>query len=202
VLGRGSQGEEEVDLAACRRLGVPVLRRSSGGAAVVVGPGCLMYAVILSYELRPELRMLDAAHRFVRGRVAEAASACVSHIAPAGTSDLVVTRKEPRKFSGISLRCKRTHFLYHGTLMYDFDIGLIEKCLRMPPREPEYRAGRSHTRFLSNLPTTAANLRAALKRVWQATSPLDAWPQRQTEMLAQSRYTCDDWTSRHYSEQP
>ncbi len=36
-------------------LGIPVLRRASGGAAIVIGPGCLMYALVLSYELRPSL---------------------------------------------------------------------------------------------------------------------------------------------------
>jgi lipoate-protein ligase A len=60
VVGRGSQLAHEVDLAACRRDGVPVLRRSSGGAAIVSGRGCLMYAVVLSQTLRPELRSIDA----------------------------------------------------------------------------------------------------------------------------------------------
>jgi lipoate-protein ligase A len=38
VLGRSSKAEE-VNLAACRERGMPVLRRSSGGAAIVAGPG-------------------------------------------------------------------------------------------------------------------------------------------------------------------
>ncbi|MCH8880520.1 MAG: hypothetical protein IID34_11635 [Planctomycetes bacterium] len=34
VLGRSSRRADEVNLAACRRLGVPIFRRSSGGAAI------------------------------------------------------------------------------------------------------------------------------------------------------------------------
>ena len=56
VVGRSSRADGEVRIEVCRELGIPVLRRISGGAAVVSGPGCLMYALVLSYHLRPELR--------------------------------------------------------------------------------------------------------------------------------------------------
>src|SRR5690349_22350415 len=59
VVGRSSQVALEVDLTACRQSGVPVVRRASGGAAIVTGPGCLMYAIVLSYDLHPELRSVD-----------------------------------------------------------------------------------------------------------------------------------------------
>ncbi len=72
VLGRSSKVAEEAQLEPCKNAGVPVLRRCSGGAAIVAGPGCLMYAVVLSYELHPELRALDLAHRFVLSRLRDA----------------------------------------------------------------------------------------------------------------------------------
>jgi lipoate-protein ligase A len=55
VLGHSGQAEREVDLTACDRDGVPVIRRSSGGGTVLVGPGCLNYALLLSLEARPQL---------------------------------------------------------------------------------------------------------------------------------------------------
>src|SRR5688500_8952672 len=70
VIGRSSRIEDEVHLDHCRTAGIPVLRRVSGGAAIVAGPGCLMYAVMLSYQVRPELRPIDAAHRFVLETIA------------------------------------------------------------------------------------------------------------------------------------
>ena len=54
VLGRSSQIDIEVRRDACRELDVPVLRRVSGGATVVAGPGCLMYALVLDSRLRPD----------------------------------------------------------------------------------------------------------------------------------------------------
>ena len=69
VLGRSSRAAEEVDLDACRARGIPVLRRSSGGAAIVAGPGCLMYAVVLSYDRRPEARGIHQSHDYVLSRI-------------------------------------------------------------------------------------------------------------------------------------
>jgi len=69
-----------------------------------------------------------------------------------GTSDLAVAE---RKFSGNSSRVKRGHLLYHGTLLYDFPLGLISDCLRTPPRQPHYRERRSHGEFVNNIPATA-----------------------------------------------
>ena len=57
VIGRSSRMAAEVRGDVCRELNVPVLRRISGGAAVVVGPGCLMYAVVLSLRLRPAVAL-------------------------------------------------------------------------------------------------------------------------------------------------
>src|SRR4051812_3344634 len=65
VVGRSSRIEKEVNEAFCRQEGIPVLRRSSGGAAIVTGPGCLMYAIVLSYAKRPELRDITRAHAFI-----------------------------------------------------------------------------------------------------------------------------------------
>ena len=55
VVGRSSVVDDEVRVEACRRAGVPILRRASGGAAVLAGPGCLMYAAVLDCRRRPEL---------------------------------------------------------------------------------------------------------------------------------------------------
>ena len=48
VVGRSSRLHEEVRHDPSRQLAVPVLRRISGGAAIVAGPGCPMYSLVLS----------------------------------------------------------------------------------------------------------------------------------------------------------
>jgi lipoate-protein ligase A len=90
VAGRSTRAHQEIDVAECTRRGIPILRRSSGGAAIVAGPGCLMYAVVLSLSLRPELRDITRAHNFVLDRLAAAFRAFDVPVRCAGTSDLVI----------------------------------------------------------------------------------------------------------------
>ncbi len=230
VVGRSSRVAREVDQAACAERQVPILRRSSGGAAIVAGPGCLMYAVVLSYDLRPELRDINRAHAYVLGRLADSLRNRGQDVQPAGTSDLVIADcglriadcgganrvdgTEPRgancqseirnpqsemppslrKFSGNSMRAKRRHFLYHGTLLYDFDLSLVEACLRMPPRQPAYREARDHGRFIANLSLDRQSLIEAVLAAWPAESELEDWPRERVRRLADERFGCDDWT--------
>jgi lipoate-protein ligase A len=190
VVGRSSRVDAEVHVDACRALGIPVLRRPSGGAAVLAGPGCLMYALVLSYRLRPHLRMLSAAHRWVLGRMAAALAPLAPGVRCCGASDLALGEL---KFSGNSARCRRDHLLYHGTLLYDFPLALIGRCLAMPPRMPDYRAGRPHDGFVTNLPLGADAIRQALLAAWEARQRRDHWPQQLTARLVAEKYSRPEW---------
>ena len=194
VVGRSSRVDAEVDRSACRRLGIPVVRRSSGGAAVLAGPGCLMYAVVLGYEHRPPLQLIDRAHRFVLETMARAIEPIVSGVAMRGVSDLALD--DERKFSGNSMRCRRRHLLYHGTLLYDFPIELIGQCLKTAPRQPEYRQGREHGAFVTNIPATGDQLRRALVGVWNPAAPMAKWPRLETEGLVHDKYGREAWNLR------
>jgi len=190
VLGRSSKIEDEVDLDACRELEIAVLRRVSGGAAVLAGPGCLMYALVLSCRLRPGLRSAGRAHQFVLGAIAAALRPLLPEVVCRGISDMAIGQQ---KFSGNSLRLKRDHLLYHGTLLYDFPLELIGHCLKAPPRQPEYRSGRSHREFLANLPVPRASICHTLMTAWEAHHLCDDWPQQQTARLVAEKYRQPKW---------
>lgn len=190
VVGRSSLVAREVNLPACRAMGVPVLRRPSGGAAVVAGPGCLMYAVVLSLDARPHLRAIDEAHRFVLGRVLAALGTLGIDARHAGTSDLALG---DRKFSGNSLRVRRRSLLYHGTLLYDFPLPRIAALLAEAPRQPEYRRQRGHAEFVTNLPASRDALAAALAAAFEATTPLDEWPRAEVARLVAEKYSTAAW---------
>jgi lipoate-protein ligase A len=203
VVGRSSRIGAEVDEAACERRGVRVVRRSSGGAAIVAGPGCLMYAVVLSHETRPELKDIGRAHGYVLDRMATALESrlpSAGRIMRAGTSDLVFieerTERGParlRKFSGNSMRMKRSHLLYHGTLLYDFDLALVEEVIKMPPRQPDYRDERSHADFIMNVPMARPRLVEAVREAWESEENFE-WPRGRVAELVEERFSCAGWT--------
>jgi lipoate-protein ligase A len=217
VVGRSSHVEKEVDAAFCRREGIPILRRSSGGAAIVAGPGCLMYAVVLSHAVQTELHDITRAHAFVMKQLTRAIGPLVAGagtVACAGTSDLVIEQgaestehgarilaprssllapRSPRKFSGNSLRMKRTHLLYHGTLLYNFDLALVEKCLRTPPRQPEYRRGRGHGEFVMNLPLSRERLVEAVATAFPVAHGPEEVPLSRVDKLVAERFSKDAW---------
>ena len=190
VVGRSSRLAEEVHVDVCRRLGVPVLRRVSGGAAVVAGPGCLMYALVLSLERRPALRAIDQAHRTVLDTLAAALADSAPGLSRRGICDLTLGG---RKVSGNAVRVKRRHLLYHGTLLYGFALEWIGRCLAMPPREPDYRNARPHEAFVANLPLPGDAIRRALRAAWRAEQACADWPQAITERLVRERYGLAEW---------
>lgn len=194
VVGRSSRIEAEVRQDVCRRQGVPVLRRSSGGAAIVTGPGCLMYAVVLSLEVRPALRAVDLTHRFVLDTLARSLAGLAPNVEIRGTSDLTASG---RKFSGNSLRVRRNYVLYHGTLLYDFPLTLIAECLALPPRQPDYRAGRDHASFVANLPVSGVDLRRALTAAWPIVGSLTDWPRERVSRLVAEKFSRPEWNFRH-----
>jgi lipoate-protein ligase A len=191
IMGRASRVVNEVNQEACQRVGIPILRRCSGGAAVVIGPGCLTYSVVLATGNRPDLNVVDQAHRFVLTRVQRALRTLDLPVELSGTSDLTLGG---RKFSGNSLRCRRDSLLYHGTVLYDADLTQIAACLTMPPRQPEYRRHRSHLDFLMNLPVDPVDLRQALQRVWECEQTVTNWPMETTERLLRERYSRAEWS--------
>lgn len=190
VLGRSSAVADEVNLPYCEQHEIAVARRCSGGASVVVGPGCLMYSVVLPLDTRPELARIDNAHCFVLQTMLRAIRPRFPNAACAGTSDMAA---ESKKFSGNSLRVKRTHLLYHGTLLYDFPLPRIQQCLRTAPRQPAYRAGRDHLDFVCNLSISRTDLESAIATAWGAHDSRQDWPEATTSQLLHDRYHKREW---------
>ena len=227
VLGRSCKANDEIDIPYCRREKIPVFRRASGGGTIVAGPGCLMYSIIISYQRDSRLRKINNAHQFVLEQIGGALRNAGAESTIEGHSDLTVENNNPltsqigssamstkdsqnligeqqsdrRKFSGNAMRCKRHHFLYHGTILFNFDLSLITRTLKMPPRQPEYRGGRTHDDFVTNLAVNANQLRSAIINQWSAIESdfgidqTDFWNEVTT--LVDEKYLCDSWNFRH-----
>jgi lipoate---protein ligase len=190
VIGRASKTGDEVYLDRCQNDNVPVLRRCSGGASVVIGPGCLMYAVILDLHQSPHLESINVAHKHVTGKLASALRSAGQPVDVRGHCDLTINNW---KFSGNALRITRTHVLYHGTVLHDFDLELVGHYLREPPRQPDYRSSRTHGAFIRNIDVQPETLRKCLIDEWSADQPLIDWPRETTKQLVEEKYSRDEW---------
>jgi len=129
-----------------------VHRRESGGGAVMLGRGCLNYALVLSLSQRPALVDVDYSYRAILGTLLRALR--VEGTRTIG-SDLVLG---DRKFGGHAQRRTRHALLHHGTILYGFELSQMSEVLREPLRQPAYRRGRPHSSFLVNLPLSLQHL--------------------------------------------
>jgi lipoate-protein ligase A len=153
-----------------------------------------MYAVLLSYASRPDLRLLDRAHQTVMGHQQRAIQSLGIDCSIQGICDLTLDEK---KFSGNSLRCRRNFLLYHGTILYGFPLSLLGTCLGSPQRQPDYRQQRSHLEFVTNIEASRGEIIQALRGVWDAGDETATWPELMTSRLAAEKYSRLEWTSRH-----
>jgi len=191
VLGYSNKTRSEVNLDSCKRLGVPVLRRCSGGGTVLQGPGCLNYALLLKIQCDSPLTNITKANAFIMNRNRNALNSLLGgKVLIQGHTDLTL---QGTKFSGNSQRRRRLFLLFHGSFLLDLDLDLIEQTLRMPSKQPPYRRDRAHQDFLTNLHLPATAVKNAMKQIWNATTALDELPEKRIQQLLRDKYATDGW---------
>ena len=191
VVGYANNVSKEANLDACRAANIPVLRRLSGGGTVLQGPGCLNYSVILRIPESGPLATISGTNNFILEKQKSALAPLIGReIRLAGSTDLAIG---DLKFSGNAQRRKRKFLIFHGTLLLKFNVTLIEKYLQMPSKQPEYREGRAHTGFLTNLNLDAHSVKQAIQNEWKAKEPLQNVPKGKIEELARTKYSKEEW---------
>jgi lipoate---protein ligase len=146
VIGKGSNPEQELNLEAIARDSIPVMRRASGGCAVVLSPNMLVVASANYEQPQPKSRDFFQQRNDI---ILRALSHCdVNDVAFAGTSDLALRGK---KIAGTAIYRNRNVVFYHAILNLNESPEMIAKYLQVPPRMPEYRRQRTHVEFVTSL---------------------------------------------------
>ncbi|MBL7072572.1 MAG: lipoate--protein ligase family protein [Candidatus Omnitrophica bacterium] len=193
VVGRAGKVQEDCFVSVCRRDRIKIIRRASGGGAVLQGPGCLNFSLVLSYEKDERYKKITDSYESILGSIAASFQKTGLNVEFFPTSDLALDGK---KISGNAQARKRKFFLHHGTLLYDLDLPRVGKYLRHPAREPVYRLERPHKNFLTNIPVTPSVLCETIENVF--TTGENEYSLRKEDMdqmrsLAISKYSKDDW---------
>lgn len=124
IVGRNQSVEAEVDTDYCRRHGIPVLKRLSGGGTVYHDEGNINYAFLCDKGDTPALDR-DFGTPVVRALEALGVPASVG------------PRRELLcngfKISGTASHITRTRLLFHGTLLHRTDLERLGRILRGDP---------------------------------------------------------------------
>jgi lipoate-protein ligase A len=153
----------------------------------------LLFSLVLAYERSPALREIRPSYGYILGRIRDELADLVPGLQLAGVSDLAW---QGRKCSGNAQQRKRDHLLHHGTLLHGFDAQRIERYLHMPGRQPDYRGGREHAAFLTNVPIDRPELVQRLREAWKAGSRLTSWPAQRVVQLVEEKYAQTEWIRR------
>lgn len=146
VVGRNQTLEAEVDEAYCRREGIEVVRRQSGGGTVYHDGGNVNYALICDGGQRPLDRDYTAPVVWALRRMGvDARTGARGEITVDGL-----------KVSGSASMVRRGRVLFHGTLLFSADLGALDAALRGD-------AGR-RGKGVASVPGRVGNLREMLPR--------------------------------------
>jgi lipoate-protein ligase A len=196
VLGASRRLQADVQVDECRADGVPILRRTSGGGTVVVGPGTLNITFILPESAAPGLSTVQGAHHYVLDRIARSVRSAGPTVALDGLGDLVI---EGCKCGGSAQRRLRHWFMVHCSILHDFPIERIVRYLTIPQRQPQYRQGRDHRDFLRNLGLPRNILMDAIRgdcRPGSPSQPGQSVPWGVVQTLLSQKFANQAWIER------
>ena len=159
ILGRSNSKENEVKLKKTNT--IPIIKRASGGGTVLLGPGCLCYSLFIPTGFTP-CSNISKTNSFIMNTLKDSLEPLNSNITIRGYIDLCIN---DIKFSGNAQRRTKDAILFHGTILYNFDLQMIEQTLKHPSKEPDYRKKRSHKEFLTNLSAKKTNLINCLSKL-------------------------------------
>lgn len=119
-----------VDVDACLRRGLPVVRREIGGGPVLLGPGQVFYHLVLPRDHPALPANLGDMYRILSAPVIEAYRSFGVEVAFRPINDLVT--REGRKITGQGAADIEDRFCFVGAVLRHFDGALMASVLRVP----------------------------------------------------------------------
>jgi lipoate-protein ligase A len=194
ILGCNSRVHDEVDLEVCKRIGVRILRRTSGGGAVYHDLGNVNCSVVVKEEhMHPNYDLPDTYEQFAKAVLK-------------GLSFLNVKAefRKPnsiflngRKISGMAQHRFYDVILLHGTLLVNSDLQVLSSTL-LHPKDEVTNSSREASGYLSEAMVEEA-LVAGFREVFRINfgiETLSPYESRLAMELVAIKYATEKWNLR------
>ena len=134
LLGYSQSVKDEVNEEFCRRNGIEINRRISGGGCIYLDGGTLGWEIIAKKNTPGIPGSLEGMYRKLCGGIIRALSAFGIDAAYRPLNDVEIGG---RKISGTGGTELEDSFIFHGTVLVDFHADTMVKALRNPMKEHE-----------------------------------------------------------------
>ena len=146
ILGASNRPDDSLFVENVMRDNITVLKRPSGGHAVMLTPNNIVIAVVF-----PNVQTLQSKNVFhnINTLIISAMEELgINNLSLKGISDIAISGK---KILGSAIYRNKDKLLYHAVLNLSEPASTYEKYLKHPLKEPDYRNGRKHIDFVTSL---------------------------------------------------
>jgi lipoate-protein ligase A len=146
VMGNSNKPAENLDYENILKDRITVYKRPSGGETVILTPNTL----VVSIKVTLDRFMNPSRHfRYFNNKIIEGLQTLgIENLFYRGISDVAIGNK---KILGSSIYRKRKILFYHAVINVSEPVETIEKYIKHPTKEPDYRKGRKHGEFVTSL---------------------------------------------------
>jgi len=146
VLGRSNNSIDSLYRKNIIDDNIPVYKRPSGGETVLLTPKTLIISIAMNQSGFMGGKVY---FKMINNKIIDSLKSLgIKNLNYRGISDIAIN---DLKILGSALYQNRDVVFYHAVLNVSESIELIEKYLKHPNREPDYRKNRSHKDFVTSL---------------------------------------------------
>ncbi len=209
LAGRFQNIQAEIDLEYCRRAGIAVGRRPTGGGAIIMGKGQLgvCFTAPASYSLIADCGQLPPGeiYRVLSRPIVSALARLGITASFGGRNDLEV---DGQKIAGLGVCYDAAgSMLFHASVLVDLDVDLMLKVLKVPAQKihGKARVGAVEERIttasrLLGAPVSTDEVRGHLRQAYEDAFDISLRPRdfssaerEEIETLAATKYRTEDW---------
>jgi lipoate-protein ligase A len=204
VLGRYQSAEDSLDIEECRRQGLEINRRHTGGGTVMMGPKQLALGFSIPKNYPGVGPSINDIFKNLGGILCKALGNLGIKARFRPKNDLEIKKK---KIAGLSASLEeRDVAFFHTSLLLDFDFKLMLKVFKLPIKKladkhiscftDRMTTVRTEKRRRIDLPSFQSLVRKAFEEHFGVTFRIDTlnqWELDQLDILLRRRYTNPEW---------